>query len=99
MIHIRGVATHPLLRIPARIERAGAEHRFDPRHHWQLRVENGAADLQMRIERLARNEEPHDLARTFKDQTDPAIAQESLDCDRFISASGERLSRFITTAA
>ena len=94
MIEVPGVAAHPLFRIPARVKRAGAEHRFDPRRHRQLRVENRAADLEMRIERFARNEEPHDFARTFEDRVDAAIAQEPLDRDRFVAARRRAIARF-----
>ena len=53
----------------------------------------------MRIERLARNEKTHDLARAFENRVDPAIAQKSLDRDRFFTATGERLRCFVTATA
>ena len=62
-------------------------------------LKNRAADFQVRIERFARNEEPHDFARAFEDQVDAAIAQETLHRDRFFAAAGERLRGFVTAAA
>ena len=55
--------------------------------HRQLRIENRAADFEMRIERFARNEKTHDLARSFENHVDAAIAQKTLDRDRFLAAA------------
>jgi hypothetical protein len=52
-------------------------------------VEDGAADFQVRIERFARDEEAHDLARAFEDGVDAAIAQETLHGGRFVAAFAE----------
>src|SRR5437868_2748578 len=99
MVEISGTPTQPLLRIPARIERAGTKHRLNPRGHRQLSVENRATYLEMRIERFAGNEEPHDLARTLEDRVDAAIAQKALYRDWLIPASGQRFGRFVTAPA
>ena len=98
-VEISGVAAHPLLRVPARVERAGAEHRLDPRRHRQLRIEDRATDLEMGIERFAGNEEPHDLTRTLEDGVDAAIAQKALDRDWLIPASGQRFRCFVAAPA
>ena len=52
----------PLARVPSGVKFPGRENRFGALRHWQLRVENCAAHFQVRIERLARDEEPHDFA-------------------------------------
>src|SRR5260370_31434405 len=99
IVDLAGIAGQPLARIPAGIKFSGGETGFGALRHWQLRVENCAADFEMRIERFACNEEPHDFARSFEDEIDPAITQETLDRDRFLAATGEGLRRFVTTAA
>jgi hypothetical protein len=63
-----------------------AEDRPQARAHRQRRIEDRAADLEMRIERFARNEEAHDLARAFEDGIDAAIAHEALDRRRLVAA-------------
>jgi len=80
-LEIACAAAKPLFRIPARVKPSGTEDRFQARGPWKLRIKNRAAHLQMWIERFARDEEPHDFARTFKDQVNAAIAQKSLDRD------------------
>src|SRR5437867_6372898 len=65
---ISGVTGQPLARIPASIKLSGTENSFGALGHWQLRVEDRAANFQMRIERFAGNEEPHDFARAFEDR-------------------------------
>src|ERR1043166_2060231 len=97
MLEVSGTATHPLLRIPASVKRAGAEHRLDPRRHRQLRVENSAANFEVRAERCAGNEEPHDCARAFENGVDAAIAQETLDRDRLVATGRERFGCLVTT--
>ena len=62
--------------------------------HRQLRIENRAAHFQMRIERFARNEEPHDFARAFEDRVDAAIAQETLDRDRLPRRARRAIAQF-----
>ena len=54
----------------------------------------------MRIERFARDEQPHDFARTLKNRIHTAIAQKSFHCDRRFTPPGQRVRSFIaaTTA-
>src|SRR5580765_5784277 len=91
LIEIARASAGPLSRIPARVKLARLENRLGPLRGRQLRIENRAADLEMRIERFARNEEAHNFARAFEDHIDAAIAQESLDRDSFLAATFERL--------
>src|SRR5882724_5918187 len=86
----------PLARIPTGIKFSGAKNGLRTLGHRQLRIENCAADFQMRIERFARDEKPHDFARAFKDEIDAAIAQETFDRDWFLATPGEGLRSFIT---
>src|SRR5258705_6791745 len=67
----------PLARIPTGIKFSRTQNGFRAIGHRQLRVENRAADFQMWIKRLARDEEPHDFAGTFEDCVDSTIAQKS----------------------
>src|ERR1700722_19437639 len=55
----------PLARVPAGVKFSGTENCLCALRHWQSRIKNRAADFQMRIERFARDEQPHDLARTL----------------------------------
>ena len=89
IVDLARAAGQPLARIPTGIKFSGSENGFDALRHRQLRIENCAADFQMRIERLARDEQAHDFARAFENQVDAAIAQETLDRDRFFAATGE----------
>src|ERR1700680_3209268 len=81
-------AREPLARIPAGVKFSGSEKGFRALGHRQLRVENRAANLQMRVERFARDKKPHDLARSFEDKIDAAIAQKTFDRDRLLSPAG-----------
>src|SRR4030095_8119108 len=85
----------PLARIPAGVKFAGTENGFRAVGHRQLRIENCAADFQMRIERFARDEQTHDFARAFEDCVYPAISQKSFHSNRRLASSGERLRSLI----
>src|ERR1700736_2850923 len=80
----------PLPRIPTGVKFPGGENRSRALGHWQLSVEDCAANFQMRIERFTGNEKPHDLARSFEDCVHSAIAQESFHRDRRLAAAGGR---------
>ena len=90
----------PLARIPAGIKFSGSENRFHPVRHRQRGVENCATDFQMRIKRLARDEQTHDLARAFENRVDPAVAQETLHWNSRFAPTFQGLRRLIaaTTA-
>src|SRR5260221_12189913 len=53
----------------------------------------------MRIERLPRDEQTHDFARSLENQVDPAVSQNPLDGYRLLAARSERLRRFIAAPA
>src|ERR1700747_2854727 len=53
----------------------------------------------MRIERLARDEQTHDFARSFENKVDPEVAQKPLDGYRLLAARSERLRRFVAAPA
>ena len=59
IVDLAGAGGEPLTRVPAGVKFSGTEHRFHPLGRWQRRVENCAADFQMRIKRLARDEQTH----------------------------------------
>src|SRR5712675_668733 len=73
-----GAGREPLTRVPAGVKFSGSKYRFHPLRRWQRGVENCATDFQMRIKRLARDEQTHDLARAFENRIDPAVAQKTL---------------------
>ena len=50
----------------------------------------------MRIERFARDKQPHDFARAFENHVDAAIPQKTLDRDRFLPPARQRFRRFVT---
>src|SRR4029077_3499803 len=89
----------PLARIPAGIKFSGTQNGFRPVRHRQLRVENRPADFQMRVERLACDEETHDFTRTFEDCVDSTIAQKSFHSDWWLPASGQRCRSLISAPA
>src|SRR5260221_4412794 len=53
----------------------------------------------MRIERLARDEQTHNFARSLENQVDPAVSQKPLDGYRLLAARSERLRRFVAAPA
>ena len=52
----------------------------------QLRIDQRARDLQVLVDRFARDEQMHDLARALEDPVDAAVAQHALDADRHLAA-------------
>ena len=53
----------------------------------------------MRIERLARDEQPHDLAGAFENRVDAAVPEHSLDRRWLVSPCFQGVGRFVTAAA
>src|SRR5690606_5254230 len=49
-----------------------------------LRVDHRAGALEMRVDGLACDEQPHDLARALEDQVDAQVAHQPLDRDRLL---------------
>src|SRR5213595_2180627 len=80
---------HPLPRIPTGIKFSRTENGPSALGHRQLCIENRAADFQVRIERFAGDEQPHDFARTFENRIDAAISQKSFHCDWRLASSCE----------
>jgi hypothetical protein len=64
-----------------------------------LCIENRAADFQMRIERLACDEEPHNFARTFEDCVHAAIAQKSFHRDWRLATASQRGRSLVSAPA
>src|SRR4051794_3190195 len=99
IVDLAGAGGEPLTRIPAGVKFSGTEHRFYPIRHWQRGVEDCATDFQMRIKRLARDEQPHDLAGTFENRVDPAVAEETLHRNRRFAAAFQGLRSFVAATA
>ncbi|KAF5409248.1 MAG: hypothetical protein Udaeo2_04910 [Candidatus Udaeobacter sp.] len=99
IINLARAVQHPLARIPAGIKFSGTDNRLRALGHRQLCVENRAADFQVRIERFARNEQPHDFARAFENSIDAAISKKSLYCNRRLASSRKRLRSFVAATA
>src|SRR5881227_474439 len=95
----RSAGWQPGLWIPGCIEQTGFQRGLEPRRFGQLRIEDGRADFQMRIQCLACDEEPHDFTGALEDSIDAAIAHEALDRDRFITTSFERIGSLVTATA
>ena len=53
----------------------------------------------MRVQRFARDEKPHDFARTFEDRVYATIAKESFHRDWRLAAASQRMRSFIAPAA
>src|SRR5450432_1922043 len=68
----------PLPRIPHRVEAHTANQRRESLSRRRLRIDQVAGDDQMRVERFARDEEAHDLARSLEDPVDPEVSRHSL---------------------
>src|SRR6266566_2476920 len=79
----------PLARVPSGVKFPGREDRFGALRHRQLRIKNCATHFQMRIERLARDEEPHDFTRAFKDRVNATVSQKALDRNWRLAAAGQ----------
>src|SRR5438132_2605719 len=81
---------HPLARIPASVKFSRTQNGFCALRHWQLRIENCAADFQMWIECFTRDEQPHDFAGAFKDCVHTTIPKESFNADWRPAAPSKR---------
>src|SRR5262249_40107613 len=68
----------PARRIPNRVERDGAQRGADLRPEARLRIDQGAGDLKVPIDRLARHEKMHDLARALEDAIYARVAHHPL---------------------
>jgi hypothetical protein len=53
----------------------------------------------VRIQRLAGDEQSHDLTRSFKDRVDAAIAEETFDRLGFVATRAQRVRRFVAAPA
>src|ERR1700730_16869194 len=94
-IGFTGAAGQPLSWVPTGVKFSGTKHGLQSFRFGQGGIEDGTAYLQMRIQRLARNEETHDLARSLENRVDPAIAQKSFHSNGRFATAGERIGRFI----
>ncbi len=64
-----------------------------------LGLQNLVGALQVRIDRLTRNEEMLDLAGTFENAIDPHVAQDAFDRICLFAALAQRLRRLIPAAS
>lgn len=58
-----------------------------------------ASDLEMGVDRLAGDEQPHDLGRALEDQVDPPVAEGSLDRVGPLATVAERIGGFVAAPA
>src|SRR5215218_9592168 len=63
------------------------------------RLEDLARDLEVPVDRLARDKQVHDLGRALEDAVDAHVAQLLLDGDRPLAARLERLGGLVAAAA
>ena len=72
----------PARRVPPGVVRRHPRQRGEARAERRLRIRERAGDGEMPVDRLARDEEPHDLRRSLEDEVDPEVAHHALDRDR-----------------
>jgi hypothetical protein len=73
----------------------------DPRLILRLEVglDDVAGDLEVLVDRLAGDEQLHDLARALEDAVDAHVAEELLGRDRLLAAVAQRLGGLVAAAA
>src|SRR5262249_34980187 len=94
----RRQAFEPEPRIPAGVETSNPGEGGHARARAFLGIGHGAGDLKVLVDRLARHEEVHDLARALEDQIDAAVAQQPLDADRRLPATLQRALGLVSAA-
>src|SRR2546430_8408697 len=77
--------------VPSGVEHPRFESSLQTLRGRQLRIQSGRADLEMRVQGLARDEEAHDFAGPFEDGVDATIAHKTFDGDRFFAARAQRV--------
>src|SRR5262245_66678862 len=80
-------------RKPAAVKRAGPRCSSALASKVRLGIDQVTRNGQMGIDRLARNEQVHDLGRSLKDSVDPEVAQQLLDGHRPLASGPQRRGR------
>src|SRR5260221_6843112 len=75
--------------IPSEIERRRLRHCREPFLHRRLGLHDVEGELEMMIDSFARNEQSHDLRRSFVDEIDSEVAHRTLDSDWLFTATRE----------
>ena len=84
---------------PLGVEAAGLRPPTSPCPQVDVRVEQVARDLQVLVDRLARDQQVHDLARALEDAVDAHVAQRLLDRHRLLAACLQRLGGLVAAPA
>ena len=86
--------------IPGAIEqRRAPERRELLRRRRRLGVDQRAGDLEVRVHRLAGDEQPHDLARPLEDQVDAEVAHHALHRVGPLPAAAQAVGGLVAAAA
>src|SRR6266446_8227758 len=96
---VAGASWQKLPWIPACVEHPRFESGFKSLREGQLRIQRRPAHFEMRVQRLAGEEQAHDFARPFKNRVDAAVPQKSLDRDGGFTACLERVSGLVAAPA
>ena len=96
---VAGTQRQPLHRIPLRIEAGGTHGGLDADFPWQRGVHGFSAELEMRLQRFAGDEETHDLAAAFEDRVDARVAEQALHRFGRFTTRLERLRGFKAATA
>ena len=89
----------PARRIPGRIEAHDAPERRGLLALRRFLVDERERGLEVMVDRLARDEQAHDLRRPLEDQIDPRVAHRALDRDRPLAARAERVGGLVAAPA
>ena len=84
---------------PLGVEGAGADGAARLLLQVALPLEQVAGDLEVLVDRLAGDQQVHDLGRALEDPVDAHVAQELLGGDGLLAAGLERLGRLVAAAA
>ena len=87
------------LRQPLCVESARADGRLRLLAEVGFRVREVARRTEMGVDRLAGDQQPHDLAGAFEDAVDPQVADHLLHRHCPLAARGQRLGGFVATPA
>src|SRR5207302_2725531 len=91
-------AAEPAREIPAGIELRDAAERSEFVLARRVLVNERERRLEMVIDRLARDEQPHDLRGPLEDQIDTKVAHRALDRDPRLAAAPQRVGGLVATA-
>src|SRR5690606_34199560 len=89
----------PESRIPSRVEHCRAKQCPGAGTERLARINQVAGDLEVSINRLARDEQPHDLAGALEDPVDSIVAVHPLDRLGTLPAAAQRVRGLVATTA